>query len=314
MRVSRFGFVITACLIGVASLCGFVTQPADQPLMQRAAVAEPVDLEAADWAEFCETTDCSQIPEGYTTYVLAPHTYYFPSNEVLSEQFPQITLGFAVPRDFVDRRADGSIRRSFSHSSRLRIRACCNAMLAHYGLIDADALSENSVGPGVSGWMRLYAQSWFAVSDHSGGLLSDFISADQRSYNDDFWLIEIGDLTGPRQVRSFTVLSKTPLLNGYRVLAHCTTYCDIETVAFEADAENTRPHVVMDINPRQGLGSAARLRPDYEWSLFRCAPEALGDGCDPAVAIFDELPRMLGLLDTMFEMAQVHPSGLTTSD
>ncbi len=312
MRLAHYRIAAALAILAVAVFWGGVFPPTNRPALLRQVQSEPPVHDNTAWDAFCETTDCSRIPEGYTTYVLEPYTYYFPSYDLLTEQFPQIGLGFAIPRDHVEWREDGTVRRSFSGATRLRIRACCNAMLAHYGLIDADALSETAMGPGVTGWMRIYAQTWFAISDHHLGPLSDYISEDQLSYNDDFWLLSTGDLTGLRQVRRFTVLSKEPLLNGYRVRAICSTYCDIATVAFDGDGENTRPHIEMEISPNQGR--ATRRSAGFDRSLFRCNPEDLADGCDPAAPIFDEVPRMLGLLDTMFEMARVHPAGLDGPD
>lgn len=254
-------------------------------------------LRGLTWEELCAIEDCSQFPQGYATYVFGSEVYYFP-------QGTKKQAGVS-PARIVEWSDDDDIVRSFGNTTNLIVSKCCDLLLSHYGLADDfpdfPIRRGNRMPPAwtiISSYDRPHPDNTtarrFGISSTEPVSISEVIADDQASYDEDFWLLSVGE---PNEigVRGFGLLSKRPLLSGHHVYAACGTMCTFSTLSFAEDIDNKKPHVSL------------RWMTLTKKNKFLCAPEKLESGCDPAHEVFDDVPRMLDLLDDMFEAAQVHP-------
>lgn len=124
--------------------------------------------------------------------------------------------------------------------------------------------------------------------------IRSFVSNDQLSYTDDFWLLTVGE-PSERGVRLFEFLPKRPLLNGYHVIGGCGTVCSFYTISFAETSKNKRPHESMQYITM------------FKENAFLCAPEDVENGCDPESEEFDGVLKMIDLIDDMFESATIDP-------
>ncbi|KIT17963.1 hypothetical protein [Jannaschia aquimarina] len=260
--------------------------------------------EISEWSELCEITDCDRFPVGYHTHVFGSEVYYFPTGRTMAEK-EDFFVDPLLPGGFVEFGEDGELVRSVGLSGGLIISSCCNPLLAFYDLIDQipefrPGVSKPRINMMMPGRMSIRSRDRPArenqlgwTSDYDGEAaptMESFLSEDQPSYKDDFWLMEIGDIDS-RGFRGFGFLSKRPLLLGRHVQGGCSRICSFATVSFAETASETRPHIFL------------RYLYITDENVFLCSPEEFEAGCDPASETMDKVKTMLLVLDDMFDTA-----------
>lgn len=262
------------------------------------------------WDEMCAIEDCSQFPKGYSTYAIGPELYYFPTYNTLIERPYAAYLGSVRMGTFIDWGVGTEVLRSYGNSS-LMISDCCHYLLTFFALADDFPEFPDSRFDQVGNKMpsvRLTLSPYNTqgrdnnIRPHLGWSLlesappsvNDVISANQRSYNGDFWLINVSERESSGTI-TIDVLSKRAILNDRHVFARCRTACDFHTVSFAEDGENTRAHISMQWMTLTGT------------SLGLCTPAQVDVDCDPSPDIFDKVPAMFGVIEDMFTAAQIKP-------
>lgn len=260
------------------------------------------------WDELCELEDCSQFPVGYSTYAIGPELYYFPLYYTLTER-PEFWYSGSVRMGrFVEPGLQNDYLRSFQYGG-LAINHCCHYLLTFYGLADSfpDFKSEEAGNRMISTQIRISPHNRPARdnrffrhfrninSSDEPPLIDTLISPTQLSYNDDFWLLRISDHELP-DYRYVELLSKRPLLNDRHVFARCGRGCSIHTIDLADDSETVRAHLSLSTLALTGE------------SLILCSSEDFASECDPSPDIFDDVPRMLEVIENTFEAAQVFPN------
>lgn len=287
-------------------------------LLAAPALAQDYGTEARErlhdvkgWDEMCVIEDCTQFPDGYATYAFGPELYYFPNPSTFLERFPVYVPGGVRAGHFKEYNDEGEILRSFGPSIGLIISACCQHLLEFYDLAKdfptfylprgGNRMPRTRVlihaynDPGTDNKISRHFRITYPKNEPPA--IEDVILEDQQSYNDDFWLISVSEPNKSGE-SYFGVLSKRPLLNDRHVYAQCTSGCNFHTVSFEKDANNKRIHINL-------LWMTLA-----EENMFLCTAETLLQGCDPASDVFDQVPRMLELIEDMFTAAQTKPQNL----
>ena len=294
--VSRLSKRAISTVLGGLAFCLALAVPA------LADISDPEARERlkgiTDWDELCAIEDCSEFPVGHATYVFGPEVYYFPSSP----------KGGVRAARTVERGDDGQFIRSFGNTSGLIISRCCHWLLTYYGLAEVfpDFRADrdgNRMPPArliISSYDKPYSENkvrrHFDIKSKANEQPSiyDVISEGQVSYNDDFWLLDVWE-PNDQGVRVFEALSKRALLNGRHVYALCGSGCNFSTLSFAEDGKNKLPHITLLWLTVTGE------------NMFLCNTKDLKSGCDPSPKVFDQVPRMLGLIEDMFDAAQINP-------
>lgn len=260
----------------------------------------------SDWSELCEKVDCDQFPVGYNTYVFGSEVYYFPTWSTMTVKPPSALFGGVRAGRLYETDNDGKLLRSISVSPVASFLNCCHHLLIFYGLAEVMPIFMESP----SGNRMPSTKLSLSQFDHPGPYnnirrwidydlgafprLDEVISKDAVSYNDDFWVLDVGEVY-ERRFRAFSLLSKRPLFHGRQVYASCAKTCTFGTMSFAGSENETRPHI--ELNSMLLTGE----------NMFLCSREELENGCDPSPDAFDKVPVMLSVLDDMFEAASIHP-------
>ncbi len=271
---------------------------------EEAAKEQRIQKLRREWQELCAVEDCAQFPVGYITHRFGPDLYYFPTLGLMTEKPPGFTGGL-LPGRYVELDEENNTRRSFSDSGRFTVSNCCHYLLAFYGLAEGvpEILRDKAgvrMRSAVTGFRSHESPDaynkinrWVDFEIEETPSIQAVIRADQPSFNDDFWLLFSGQPNekGGRELR---LLSKRPLINDRHVLATCDSLCTFATVSLEEATGGTQPHVTLKWMVVPTVGS--------------CHPGASRYGCPLSMEAFEEVPRLLAVIDEMFQAAKKKPS------
>ncbi|MDA7964780.1 hypothetical protein [Ruegeria sp.] len=258
----------------------------------------------SEWREMCAIKDCDQFPVGYATYASGTELYYFPLIRTMVKKPPSFTGGVSLGR-YVELDEENNTRRIFSEGGTLKVSACCHYLLAFYGLNEGvPMLLRDKAGKRMPSTITNFSpynrpghenkiDRWLDFEVEDAPSLQTVIRADQPSFNDDFWLLYSGE-PNEKGGRDLKLLSKRPLINDRHVLASCDSVCTFATVSLKEATGGTQPHITL------------------KWMTIpkveSCNPGGTRYGCPLSMDAFGEVPRLLAVIDEMFEAAKQKPS------
>ncbi len=271
---------------------------------EEAAKEQRIQKLRREWQELCAVEDCAQFPVGYITYKFGPDLYYFPTIGLMTEKPPTFTGGL-LPGRYVELDEENNTRRSFSDSGSFKVSSCCHYLLAFYGLATGiPKILRDSRGHRMVSTITNFNSHDHPYGHNKIGRWLDFevdetpsiqavIRADQPSFNDDFWLLYSGE-PNEKGGRDLRLLSKRPLINDRHILGMCDSLCTFATVSLKEATGGTQPHITL------------------KWMTIprvkSCNPGGSSYGCPLSLEAFEEVPRLLAVIDEMFEAAKKKPS------
>ncbi|MEO1110022.1 MAG: hypothetical protein AAFX90_19075 [Pseudomonadota bacterium] len=271
---------------------------------EEAAKEQRIQKLRHEWQELCAIEDCAQFPVGYITYRFGPDLYYFPTTRSMTEKPPGFTGGL-LPGRYVELDEENKTRRSFSDSGSFKVSACCHYLLSFYGLAEGvPEILRDSRGtkmlPTITNFNSHDRPSghnqighWLDFEVEETPSIQAVIRADQRSFNNDFWLLYSGE-PNEKGGRDLRLLSKQPLINERHILAVCDSLCTFSSVSLKEATGGNQPHVALNRMTIPRVES--------------CNPGGSRYGCPLSMEAFEEVPRLLAVIDDMFEAARKRPS------
>lgn len=271
---------------------------------EEAAKEQRIQKLRHEWQELCAIEDCAQFPVGYITYRFGPDLYYFPTTRSMIEKPPGFTGGL-LPGRYVELDEENKTRRSFSDTGSFKVSACCHYLLSFYGLAGGiPEILRDSRGTKMLPTITYFRSHdrpdkhnkidrWLDFEVEETPSIHAVIRADQPSFNDDFWILYSGE-PNEKGGRDWRLLSKRPLINDRHVLATCDSLCTFATVSLKEATGGTQPHVTLKWMVVPTVGS--------------CHPGASRYGCPLSMEAFEEMPRLLAVIDEMFVAARKKPS------